>query len=132
MPTLDQLWPPDWEVDESQWCSTCLRLAREAGAYWEGCDQYPSKHPIAFAKIRLTECDCYIRAVARDDTHDEAAKCAATGRADEPQTSWCGRRVALSEWSFIDASHALLAMKQGSRLTLCLACRAAIRKVLDA
>lgn len=65
--TKDQLWPPEWKINEADWCATCLVSAREAGAYWEGCDQYPSKHPIAFAKARQTLCDCFVRARARGE-----------------------------------------------------------------
>jgi hypothetical protein len=72
---------------------------------------------------------------------DEDARCVLLGYAhdsDDPKiralsnVTWCGERVSLMmTWTFLDASHALLAIRNGSRIPVCAKCRAEIRKLLQ-
>lgn len=64
--------------------------------------------------------------------------CALTGRydvgRDKPtleRTTWCGRRAPSFEFTFCDATHALLHAADGGRLQLCPECGKAIAAALE-
>lgn len=44
----------------------------------------------------------------------------------DPRVSWCGTRISATEWAFVDATHALLSIQQGSAISACPSCVAAI------
>lgn len=71
-----------------------------------------------------------VRTKTEDEGDDE--RCVLTGHAAEPGQAWCGRKVSSMEWAFVDATHALLATRNGTRIPVCAACKTALRKVLDA
>lgn len=47
-------------------------------------------------------------------------------------SAWCGAPDGIMEWRFVDATHALLALRNGTAITPCPACLRAIRLVIDA
>ena len=71
----------------------------------------------------------------RADPVSEAARCVLTGMyAGDPPVrvhdSWCGRKdVPRGEWTFLDASHAALAIRAQSRIMVCTRCCKAIAEM---
>ena len=61
---------------------------------------------------------------------ERGGNCVATGEAHS-RMSWCGRKISSSEWQFVDPTHALLSLRQGSLVPMCHDCVRAMRLVLN-